>query len=253
LPILAYHMVEPDFDLAITRVSPQQFSRQIDLALHRGFSFVTLDEYIHRPSPSSIALTFDDGYASIHQYAFPILQKHNIQATVFIIAGYVGQFDAWDVNFGSIRFRHLSWPQLEALHQAGWQIESHSLYHNDLTRIDRAHCLRELVLSKRIIEKRLRIRVRYISFPFGNSNKQVVQLCQQAGYEGGVVMSRGNDPVNQPFGRQRLGIYYFDNQRTFLHKILAKYEKSYKFMQRMLDVCSDGTVLVKHGIRAIKR
>lgn len=253
MPILAYHMVEPGFDLAITRVHPSRFSRQIDLALQHGFSFVTLAEYVQNPSPEKIALTFDDGYASIYRYAFPILKSRNIQATVFVIVGYIGQYDAWDVNFGGIRFPHLSWLQIKALHQAGWQIESHSLYHNDLSRIERTQCLRELHLSKRMIENRLQSRVRYISFPFGNSSSPVIELCRQTGYEGGVVMSRGSDQVNEPFCRQRLGIYYFDTQRTFLHKILAKYEKSYKFMQRTLDVCSDGTVLVKHGIRAIKR
>lgn len=246
-------MVEPAFDLAITRVHPRSFRRQIDLALQHGFSFVTLDEYVQNPSPYRIALTFDDGYASIYRHAFPILQNHGIQATVFVIAGYIGQYDTWDVNFGGIRFLHLNWPQLEALHQAGWQIESHSLYHNDLSRIDRVQCLRELLLSKQMIERRLHSQVRYISFPFGNSNKQVIELCQRAGYAGGVVMSRGSNQATEPYCRQRLGIYYFDTQRTFLHKILAKYEKSYKFMQRTIDICSDGTVLVKHGMRAIKR
>jgi len=253
MPILAYHMVEPGFDLAVTRVTPAQFERQIKLALTHGFDFCTLSEYLHDSSAKRLAITFDDGYASAYRYAFPILQRYGLPATVFVIVGYVGQYDDWDVNFGSIRFPHLKWHELEKLHQAGWQIESHSMYHNDLRKITKSACLKELELSKALLEHRLAETVRFISFPFGNVDGTVIECCLQAGYEGGVVMSGIGGGLANSFTRQRTGIYYFDTEITFLHKILAKYEKTYKFMQDIMDVCSNGTVLVKHGVRVTKR
>jgi len=246
-------MVEPSFDLAITRVRPRQFQRQIEQSLQHGFKFCTLQDYLQAPTLNSIALTFDDGYASIYQNAFPILHSYGIPATVFVIAGYVGQYDQWDINFGGFRFAHARWQELERLCQAGWEIESHALSHLDLSKLDKPGCMKELELSKALIERRLGTSVRYISFPFGNTDQRVIDCCMQAGYEGGVVMSGQGKAGTNRFLWPRLGVYYFDTERTFLHKILAKYEKTYKFMQRVIDVCSNGTVLVKHSMLATKR
>jgi peptidoglycan/xylan/chitin deacetylase (PgdA/CDA1 family) len=45
-----------------------------------------------RESVSGLAaITFDDGYMNVFEYAAPILREHNLPATVFLIAGLVGK------------------------------------------------------------------------------------------------------------------------------------------------------------------
>jgi peptidoglycan/xylan/chitin deacetylase (PgdA/CDA1 family) len=39
--------------------------------------------------PDSVAVTFDDGFADTYRYAFPVLQRYEIPATVFVSTGYV--------------------------------------------------------------------------------------------------------------------------------------------------------------------
>ncbi|CAD7770825.1 Polysaccharide deacetylase [Candidatus Methanoperedenaceae archaeon GB50] len=39
--------------------------------------------------PKSIAITFDDGYESIYHHAYPILDKYQILATIFLVTGYI--------------------------------------------------------------------------------------------------------------------------------------------------------------------
>ncbi len=253
MPILAYHHIDPHFDLAATRIPPARFERQIETALQLGCRFCGLDEYLAQPQPRTLTLTFDDGFASVYDHALPILRHYGITATVFVVAGYVGQYDDWDVNFGRIRFPHLTWKQIEELLKTGWQVESHAMFHNDLSKIGKWPCFRELLLSKSLIERRLNNRVKYISYPFGNTDACVVQAAVKAGYSGGLVMSRIGNNLPSEFVVPRLGVYIFDTRRTFAHKILAKHENFYKFMQRGIDVCSDGTVLVKHGLQLTKK
>lgn len=46
-----------------------------------------------------ISITFDDGWDSIYENAFPILQRYNYPATLFVITGKIGKYDNyinWD-------------------------------------------------------------------------------------------------------------------------------------------------------------
>ncbi len=250
MPILAYHMVEPRFDLSVTRVKPPQFRRQIERALTAGYHFVTLGAYLASPSRDEkrVALTFDDGYDSVYDHAWPVLRALDIRATVFVVTHFMGKMDDWDVNFGNIRFRHMDVTRIQALHDAGWEIGSHTCSHFDLTRLSPQGRREELVLSKQELEAWLHAPVRYISYPFGNTNAAVIADCRAAGYQGGVVMGRSQVTLEASYALKRTGVYLFDFPWLFSQKLLAKYEKMFNLIQRGIDICSDGTVLVRQGI-----
>ncbi|MBN2355981.1 polysaccharide deacetylase family protein [candidate division KSB1 bacterium] len=247
--ILAYHMVEPRFDVSVTRVTPKQFGRQIETALQLGYRFRTLAQALTHPykDEKTIVLTFDDGYASVYQHAFPILRACTIPATIFIIVDYIGKLDTWDVNFGNICFPHLSWREIEALAAAGWEIGSHGLTHRDLTRLNREEQYEELYRSKANLEQTLTLTIDSISYPFGRVNPSISHLCREIGYRRGVVMGRRCRDVDVDFCLGRQGIYLFDGIRLFRQKIVAKNIKMLNFMQRCIDYCSMGTVIVKQG------
>lgn len=255
MPILAYHMVEPRFDLSITRVKPDQFRRQIERALASGYRFITLREYLAQSQKDEkcIALTFDDGYESLYQYAFPVLHEYDIRATVFIITHYLGKMDDWDVNFGGIRFRHLDADGVRTLHDAGWEIGSHTCSHWDLTRLSAAGRMEEVAASRMELERLIQSPVETISYPFGNTNAEVIADCRVAGYKAGVVMGRSHVTLEKNFSLTRIGVYLFDSPWLFSQKLVAKKQKMFNFIQRGIDFCSDGTVLVRQGIGKPKK
>jgi peptidoglycan/xylan/chitin deacetylase (PgdA/CDA1 family) len=244
-------MVEPCFDLSVTRVTPRQFERQIHRALDLGYMFQSLSQALLCESVGnkSLVLTFDDAYASVYHHAFAFLQRLGIQATVFVVAGYVGRMDTWDVNFGNICFRHMDWGQLRELADTGWEIGSHTMTHRDLTRLSAAELTNEIVDSKALLESKFEKSVDIVSYPFGNTNSAVADACIRAGYRLGVVMGRRYAGVPAGMAVQRLGIYLFDTPWLFQQKILAKNIKIFNFIQRFIDFCSDGTVLVRQGWR----
>jgi len=66
-----------------------------------------------------VTLVFDDGLSSVYQYAFPVLSRYGMPATVGIIANRV---DSGDADF-------MSEKQIHELAKAGWEVASHSLTH----------------------------------------------------------------------------------------------------------------------------
>ena len=99
--VLLYHRVAnlqaDPFKLSVT---PENFSQQMEV-LRRFWNPISLDDLIHglksRKLPRrAVLVTFDDGYADNLHNARPILERYEIPAVVFVIAGSVGaQREFW--------------------------------------------------------------------------------------------------------------------------------------------------------------
>jgi peptidoglycan/xylan/chitin deacetylase (PgdA/CDA1 family) len=93
--ILAYHRVLPagSDDLSFTQpgmyVMQETFETQIRY-LTRHYRLVALDDLLARPFDRTCAITFDDGWLDNYEYAFPLLKKYGVPATIFIATGQVG-------------------------------------------------------------------------------------------------------------------------------------------------------------------
>lgn len=95
--ILMYHRVMPQTDgwSFPLLVAASDFERQIQY-LTREYNVLTLDElaqYIHEHKPlpkRAVVITFDDGYKDNYTYAYPILKKYGVPATIFVTTGYIG-------------------------------------------------------------------------------------------------------------------------------------------------------------------
>ena len=69
-----------------------------------------------RLPPRAIAITFDDGYRSVHDLALPVLREFGLPATVFVTSGHIGERDMWNdciieavqhLPAGQLDLRHL--------------------------------------------------------------------------------------------------------------------------------------------------
>ncbi|MDT7942816.1 MAG: polysaccharide deacetylase family protein [Bacteroidota bacterium] len=92
--ILSYHSISshPSDPLGL-RVSPHHFAQQLEV-IRSYFEPVPLSEIVRRlrlqkPLHNLMALTFDDGYADNLWTAWPLLEKYQVPATVFVITGAV--------------------------------------------------------------------------------------------------------------------------------------------------------------------
>lgn len=136
-----------------------------------------------------VAITFDDGYASLHDSVAPILAEYGAMATVLLSTGWIGggarkASDAAQGHYPCEYF--LTWREVEALAKAGWTIGSHGVEHLDLTRQDAAVVARELSDSKREIETHLGQTCRYFAYTWGRYTPVLQRAVQQAGYVGAL-------------------------------------------------------------------
>ena len=101
LVVLMYHRVLPKDSPVRVREEPGMYVSPETLDLHltelkRRFELVHLDEWLRRareglPLPRlACAITFDDGWRDNHEFALPVLVKHNAPATIFLVSSYIG-------------------------------------------------------------------------------------------------------------------------------------------------------------------
>ena len=71
------------------------FEVQMDYLHNEGYYFLRLNEIkeyhegrLQLPE-KSVLVSFDDAYQSVLEYAYPILKKYNIKASMFVVSGWL--------------------------------------------------------------------------------------------------------------------------------------------------------------------
>jgi peptidoglycan/xylan/chitin deacetylase (PgdA/CDA1 family) len=101
LSILLYHKVSSRHSDALT-ISVERLDRELAYIKSSGYtpiSFSELKESLNgrRALPAKpVVVTFDDGYLSTYELAYPLLAKHGIRATVFLPTAFIGGVAGWD-------------------------------------------------------------------------------------------------------------------------------------------------------------
>lgn len=182
-PILAIHRVFPGPVLDTPALTPEQFERQVSLVA-RHWNPIPFDELASALEGKKslprrgVLLTFDDGTEDTFLHAFPILARHRIPATVFMIAGNVGKPGSLNIV------------QIQTMLRQGITLGSHTLNHDYLPSLP-AHLARDsLTESKRMLE-RLGTTVEFLSYPGGGYTPEIAQMAKEAGYRAACTTNRG--------------------------------------------------------------
>ena len=227
IPIINYHKIESQYDIGITSRHPGDFLSDMFYLASQNFTTITfLDLYNNSTLPERpIIITFDDGYESVYSFGFPILQKFNYKAVVFIPTDFINKQNDWDVQFGTKRFKHLSGQQLKQLNKAGFEIASHGRAHLPFTAMDESDLKLELQSSKQQLESLTGNPVVSICYPFGRFNTEVIQTAKNAGYKYGMasLYFRSCEKNYIPYALRRFNIYRFDGLSAFKHKLSLNY------------------------------
>ena len=215
--ILCYHKVDRRLELGVTRISPRRFARQIERLAADGWRTLTLNEVVacargERVLRSNeMAITFDDGYRALREYAFPVLEAHGFAATCFVITAYAGKLNRWDVAYGGRRFAHLAWRDMRRWQSRGITFASHTVTHPRLTWMGDVPAARELTDSRNDLTRALGDAPRAVSYPFGAGRSREYAFARDAGYDVGFTLAASWD--GDLMGLPRLPVYLWSLPR----------------------------------------
>lgn len=214
IPVLNYHQINDTEKNALT-VNTEQFEAQMKYLAENGYTTITpadmLDAWENGTQlpEKPIIITFDDGYLDNYNHAYPILEKYQLKATIFLISDYVGTYP-----------NYLTWSDVQEMHESGLiDFESHTLSHEELTKapsLDEAK--HQLVASKQAIDWNIGHgkSVAFIAYPCGEYDADIEQATKDAGYRAAFTVNYGlAEPGENPFILDRVPIFG-SNSHTLL-------------------------------------
>ncbi len=194
--ILCYHSIGDkswDYNVTITN-----FKQQIEYLLTL-YQPTTLEKILDTTAPSFV-LTFDDGYQSILQIK-DFLKSKNIRPTLFLLS------DNHNIDHQETdnHLKLLTDSDIQSLIKDSWEIGSHGSQHQDYWRLSSADTSSEIIDSKKILESKFKIPIKYFAYPKGRYTAHIVNTVKQAGYQLAVTTDDGTlDKSVNPYLLPRL-------------------------------------------------
>lgn len=194
--ILQYHHISSSTP-AVSSISPEDFRQHMDYLLDNDFVILPLEEVLDalqnkRSLPDRTAvITFDDGYTSVYEEAYPLLREYDWPFTVFVTAGLVS----------SNSRLYASWDQLREMGNNGATLANHTMSHPYF--LDRPReqngtqwlsgIRAEILEAEEKIETETGQSHRLLAYPYGEYNPEIQALVRELGFVG---IGQQSGPVN---------------------------------------------------------
>ena len=193
--IFGYHRLVNSVRRPDTEITPAAFEAQMQELKNKGIAVIPMQDFLawrrgeKAIPPKSAIITFDDGWKSQYDVAWPIMKKFNYPFTLFIYTEGIkpGHFSGGE---------SMSWEQLAEMRDAGIDIQGHTATHSDLRKpYDKVAKKKlnpqeyeqwlqnEIVGSKQMIEQKLGVKVNCFAVPYGFHNDHIRDIVIKAGYE----------------------------------------------------------------------
>jgi peptidoglycan/xylan/chitin deacetylase (PgdA/CDA1 family) len=224
--VLCYHAVSPTWNATFS-VSPDALERQLTRLVRAGWRGAPFtDAVLDPPADKTLAVTFDDGFASVFDLAEPILSGLGLPGTVFAPAAFMSTrqplswqgIEAWLGTRFEDELRCMSWDDLGCLAERGWEIGSHTRSHRHLTTLPNDELRDELRGSFEECSIQLGRPCRSIAYPYGEVDVRVADQAREAGYLTGACLAHSLVPLG-PHLWPRVGIWHDDSDLRFRLKI----------------------------------
>ncbi len=186
IPIIMYHDItavkDVDWD-----VTPEDLEKHFQDLQDGGYNPITMDRLVNHLRTGAqlpdkpVLLTFDDNYVGQYKYAFPLLKKYNYPAVWSVHTRFVGTAG---------KKPKATWDQLREMQKSGLiTVASHTVNHFNMKNLSDSEIEREVLESKKVLEKELGIPIDYFTYPEGDFTERAKDKVKDVGYKAALSMS----------------------------------------------------------------
>lgn len=181
-----------------TNTPLDKFEEQLKYLTENDFETYTASDLYRNPNgkQKNIFITVDDGLNSFYTHGWPLLQKYNCKATLFVNTESVGWGD------------YLSWNQLRELVKEGVEIGSHSHKHTYFLNVPHDQRVQtfeqDLDVSEQLFKDSLGLVPKTYAYPYGEFDEQMAEVLKARGYLLGFAQNSGVwGSITDPFAIPR--------------------------------------------------
>jgi len=193
--VLMYHHVLPKSGFITSSV--EEFDRQMRFLYEKGYKTLTSEEFLKYKKgelnvpKKSVFITFDDGWRDNYIYAYPVLKKYGLKATVFIVTEWVEKASEKQEEFKVYAHKEakkvvpvnpgrviLNWSEIEKMKEV-FDFHSHTHSHRDFYFKKEYTWDEEFLLSKEIIKQRLGFDDKHLCWPKGRYNEELIKKAKK--------------------------------------------------------------------------
>ncbi|MEO5355920.1 MAG: polysaccharide deacetylase family protein [Nitrospirae bacterium YQR-1] len=191
-----------------------------------GYKVVSLTDIFNfslgQPSDSIlVAITFDDGFKSFIELAFPILNKYNFPAAIFLVSSLVGKHNEWDCVDLKDTKEMMDWSDIEFLKKQGFEFGAHSRTHPSLPTLSDTELEAEVRGCKDDLQSALDLPVDFFCYPYGDYDSRVIRSIKESGFKGAFTTKKGYIySGDDPFEFKRMSIKLNTGPLAFTWKLL---------------------------------
>ncbi len=185
VPVLNYHQINDRDENSLT-TNMDQFQCQMKYLHENGYNTITpfqLADYLEGKSSlpeKPVLITFDDGYRDNYKNAYPILKEYGMTATIFLISDYINTYP-----------NYVTWDEVHEMQENDIVMQSHTLNHEELTKIPQDQLYKYLTDSKLALEWYTKQPAEFIAYPCGSYSDAVIDSAKKAGYRGAFTVNYG--------------------------------------------------------------
>lgn len=172
--IVMLHQVTPHVEASGMNMPPAKFEQLLQYLVKKQAVFCFVSELDQYEGQSNVfALSFDDGFQDNYQYAFPLLKKYNVKATIYLATQIEG-------------IEKLDTAQIQEMSASGLiEFGAHTQHHVNLLKLSDEEAFAEMQASKKDVEV-LVGKCPSFAYPFGRFNDKHQQMAKKIGFKNAV-------------------------------------------------------------------
>ncbi len=176
-----------------------------------------------------IAITFDDGINTDYTVAFPLMEERGIKGTTYVITERIGVGHS------------LSWEQIKALKDAGWEIGCHTHTHARLTELTKEEIIKQMKAVDNAFETKGLSPPKHHAYPFGLFDCSVVETVKD------YRKTARSAYFNKSHESSSIDLYRMQAAQAYLHS-----KEDLKSLIQIIDYTVDNNLILiifTHDVR----